>query len=71
MKGKIVYLILIVLSFCACQEDRVENENGEGWLAIEFLTDKSVRTRATEPEYQLRITNSQGKEVAHYDNFKA
>ena len=70
MKGKIVYLILIVLSFCACQEDRVENENGEGWLAIEFLTDKSVRTRATEPEYQLRITNSQGKEVAHYDNFK-
>lgn len=52
MKGKIVYLILIVLSFCACQEDRVENENGEGWLAIEFLTDKSVRTRATEPEYQ-------------------
>lgn len=54
MKGKIVYLILIVLSFCACQEDRVENENGEGWLAIEFLTDKSVRTRATEPEYQLQ-----------------
>ena len=50
MKGKIVYLILIVLSFCACQEDRVENENVEGWLAIEFLTDKSVRTRATEPE---------------------
>ena len=39
MKGKIVYLILIVLSFCACQEE-AENENGEGWLAIEFLTDK-------------------------------
>ena len=33
MKGKIVYLILIVLSFCACQEDRVEMKMAKGMVS--------------------------------------
>lgn len=69
MKGKIIYLILAAISFFACQENQVENEKGKGWLSVEFLTDKSVQTRAEDPFYELEIRNMEGKEVVHYDHF--
>ena len=55
MRRQVLYLFLLLLA-SACQRD-LEVESKQGWLSVEFLTDKSVETRAGEDEmrYALKI----------------
>lgn len=66
------YLSLVVLLLLGgCKDDvTVKEFGGEGCLSVEFLTDKSVLTRAAEPVYALEIQKADGTLVERYNDIK-
>lgn len=62
-------ILLFAFSLVGCH-DKVSMEEGKtGWLSVEFLTDKSVETRAGEDEmrYALKIEKRDGTLVGLYE----
>lgn len=68
MRYGIIYILLLAFGILGCRDERVGEESGTGWLAVEFLIDKSVQTRAATPVYALEIQKKDGTVVAHYDD---
>lgn len=68
MKYNIVYFLLLIFVVLGCKKDHVQEDSGTGWLAVEFLIDRSVQTRGAEPVYKLEIQKTDGTVVNRYDN---
>lgn len=68
MRRQVLYLFLLLLA-SSCQRD-LEVESKQGWLSVEFLTDKSVETRAGEDEmrYALKIEKRDGTPVCSFED---
>lgn len=64
------FFLSVLIGMAGCQEEVAkEPDGGKGWLVVEFLTDKSVQTRATDPVYTLDILDANGTLVKHFDDF--
>jgi len=67
MIRKLIAYIFLLLLFAACRQEETEVLSGSGgWLSVEFLTDKTVETRAEEAVYRLSILQPDGTVVAEY-----
>ncbi len=64
----VVFLLPLWLMFGCREHGNLEKKDGEGWLSVEFLTDKSLVTRAENAKYRLEILQADGTLVAAYDN---
>lgn len=71
MKNVYFYIFLLFL-FAACQKE-IEGDNGggSGWLSVDFLTDKSLQTKGSEPVYRLTIEKPDGTPVVNYEDCSA
>lgn len=59
-----LYIFWFAFLIAGCHDRIEEAGGGQGWLSVEFLTDKSVETRAgNEACYSLVIENQEGKQV--------
>lgn len=68
MKNKLFYILLLFL-FAACQKEAEKGDRGgTGWLAVDFLTDNSVQSRANEPVYALEIQKADGTLVSRIED---
>lgn len=62
-----VLILWICLLVLGCQrEDKRPDVSGRGWLSVEFLTDKSVQTKADQPIYSLDICKPDGSIIGQY-----
>ncbi len=64
----VVFLLPLWLMFGCREHGNLEKKDGDGWLSVEFLTDKSLVTRAENAKYRLEILQADGTLVAAYDN---
>lgn len=60
-------LPLWLMSGCREQKE-VEAGEGQGWLSVEFLLDKSLVTRAENAKYNLEVQQLDGTLVSAYDD---
>lgn len=68
MKNILFYILLLFL-FAACQKEAEKGDRGgTGWLAVDFLTDNSVQSRANEPVYALEIQKADGTLVSRIED---
>lgn len=68
MKNILFYILLLFL-FTACQKEAgKDDQGGSGWLAVDFFTDNSVQSRASEPAYALEIQKADGTLVSRFED---
>lgn len=68
MKNILFYILLLFL-FASCQKEVKDGgQGGSGWLAVDFLTDNSVQSRANAPLYTLQIQKSNGTVISSFED---
>lgn len=69
MKYKYLFIpLLLAVLLTGCRTENVREESGSGWLAVDFLMDKSLQTRGGEPIYRLTIEKADGSLIASYED---
>ncbi|MGL5682271.1 MAG: PCMD domain-containing protein [Marinifilaceae bacterium] len=68
MKYILSVFSVALLLLCGCAEEEIKNSDANGWLSVDFLTDKSLTTKADLSTYKLVIAKPDGSPFATYEN---
>lgn len=64
-----IFLFFALFLFLGCRDEKPGEQTGTGWLAVDFLTDKSLQTKGgNAPLYGLQVQKPDGTVVASYDD---
>ncbi len=71
IRNIIVGLLLLLCLFGCRKEEHTYNSSRLGGLSVEFLTDRSVHTKAAQPVYRLDVCKLDGSIVSSYPDCSA
>lgn len=66
-----IFLLVVLALLFGCQDEKENGQTGTGWLSVDFLTEKSLITRGSQPSYRLEIQKPDGTVVSSFDDCTA